>query len=305
VRLLSLLAEAELTVADLVTITGLAQPRVSTHLGKLRDAGLLRDRKSGPFSLYAMAEGVAPSELRAAWTLLRAQASDDVLEGDRLRLSQLLRARAEATSWPDAVAGQMERHYSPGRTWESTARGLLGLLRLGDVLDGGSGDGAVAHLLSAQARSVTCLDRSPRVVEAARQRLVHLPNVRVEEGDLHQLPFAAECFDEVLLWSVLTSTAQPRQVLAEAARVLRPGGRLSVATLDEHQHPEVTAAYHHVHQGFSPATLRRLLRRAGLDVVSCEVTLRERQPPYFQIVHAVAQRPATPRRLSAHPEERS
>src|SRR5256885_61189 len=208
VRLVNLVGQEELTVAELTAITELAQPRVSTHLGKLREAGLLRDRKVGASTFYAVTEETMPPAARALWKLLRSQIQDDVIDSDKKRMQQLVRARDKASSWPDAVAGQMERHYSPGRTWEATARGLIGLLRLGDVLDAGSGDGAIAQLLAARAKSVTCLDRSERVMAAARQRLGREKNVRFTVGDLQDLAFGEAQFDQVLLFNVLTYASQ-------------------------------------------------------------------------------------------------
>lgn len=288
VRLLNLVAQEELTVAELTAITELAQPRVSTHLGKLREAGLLRDRKVGASTYYAASEETMPPAARALWKLLRSQIQDDVIDSDKKRMQQLVRAREKAASWPDAVAGQMERYYSPGRTWEATARGLIGLLRLGDVLDAGSGDGAIAQLLAPRAKSVTCLDRSERVMAAARQRLGRERNVRFTVGDLHDLAFSEGQFDQVLLFNVLTYATQPARVIAEAARVLRPGGDLLVVTLEQHQHEELTAAYQHVNNGFTVPALKKMLQKAGLGVESCVVSSREKREPHFQVITAVA-----------------
>ncbi len=288
VRLLTLVAQEELTVAELTTITELAQPRVSTHLGKLREAGLVRDRKVGASTYYSVNEETMPPAARALWKLLRSQMKDDVLDSDGKRMQQLVRARDKAHSWPDAVAGQMERHYSPGRTWEAAARGLIGLLRLGDVLDAGSGDGAIAQLLAARARSVTCLDRSERVMAAARARLGRERNVRFAVGDIHALAFADERFDHVLLFNVLTYAEQPARVVAEAARVLRRGGDLIVVTLEAHQHEEITAAYQHVNAGFTVPALKKMLLKAGLSVESCAVSSREKREPHFHVITAVA-----------------
>src|SRR5207244_7858172 len=113
----------------------------STHLGKLREAGVLRDRRSGPSTVYSLNDGSMPAEARRVWALLEGEVADAVLEADGARADALVRARECAGAWPDAVAGQMERHYSPGRTWEATARAFLGLIELGDVLDAGSGAG--------------------------------------------------------------------------------------------------------------------------------------------------------------------
>lgn len=291
VRLLNLVAQEELTVAELTAITELAQPRVSTHLGKLREASLVRDRRVGASTYYSVNEETMPAPARALWKLLRAQIQDDVIESDKKRMQQLVRARDRAASWPDTVAGQMERHYSPGRTWEATARGLIGLLRLGDVLDAGSGDGAIAQLLAPRARSVTCVDRSARVMSAARARLGREDNVRFVVADLHALGFAAEQFDHVLLYNVLTYAQAPARALAEVARVLRRGGDLVVVTLAAHQHETITAAYQHVNNGFSVPALRRLLQKAGLAVESCAISSREKREPHFEVITAVAHKP--------------
>jgi ArsR family transcriptional regulator len=185
----------------------------------------------------------------------------------------------------------MERHYSPGRTWEATARGLLAFVQLGDVLDVGSGDGAVAQLLAPRARSICCVDRSERVVDAARARMAGLGNVRSCVADMHALPFTDAAFDQVLHLNTLTYSDRPRLALAEAARVLRPGGTLTVVTLAEHRQAEVTAAYGHCQSGFAPERLRGWLLDSGLAVQSCSITSRERRPPHFEVVTAEATRP--------------
>ena len=291
VRLMALLAEQELTVAELTAITDLGQSRVSTHLGRLREAGILCDRKHGASTFYRMNDGAMPPEARKVWGLVSTDLRDDVLTTDRERCVALVRRRADAalsSRWPDSVAGQMERHYSPGRTWEATARGLLGLVGMGDVLDAGSGDGAIAELLVPHARMVTCLDRSARLIGAARARLGRRRNVRFHSGDMHALPFDAGSFDHVLMLNVLTYAERPPVALAEAARVLRRGGRLALVTLKAHAHLDVTSAYGHVHPGFTAPALRRLLGKAGLTVEHCGVTSRERRPPHFQIISASA-----------------
>jgi SAM-dependent methyltransferase len=288
-RLMALLEQQELSVAELTSITDLGQSRVSTHLGKLKEAGLLRDRPVGPSTFYRMAEAGIPAPALKLWEVLRDQIRDDVLVSDQTRCQALLQARERG--WPDVIAGQMERHYSPGRTWESMARTMLGFVELGDVLDVGCGDGTTAQLVAPQSRSYTGVDVRPRVIEAARQRLQEPPcPVALYVGDMHALPFDGERFDQAFLLHVLTFSETPSKAIAEAARVLRPGGVLALATLAEHGHAETTATYGHVNTGFRPAALRRLLRRAGLDVRSCGVTSRERRAPHFAVVTAFARK---------------
>jgi len=291
VRLLALLAAHELTVAEIVTVTQLAQSSVSTHLGKLREAGLVRDRRAGASTFYATSEAAMPAPARRFWELVRGEVKDALLEGDRDRAARVVRARDRAARWPDTVAGEMERHWSPGRTWESLARAAAGLLSLGDVVDVGSGDGSVAQLLAPRARSWTCVERNERMLEAARERLAKAKNVRFVAGDAAELPFAPGSFDAALMLHVLAQVESPPRACAEVARVLRPGGALVLVTLDAHDHADVTAAYGDVHPGFAPAALRRTLARAGLDVESCEITSRDARPPSFRVVTAFATKP--------------
>jgi SAM-dependent methyltransferase len=296
VRLMALLEHEELTVAELVGITELAQSSVSTHLGKLRDAGLLRDRRSGASTLYALNDSNMPPGAKQVWSLVRGEIKDTVLDGDKGRCAEVLAARERTNAWPDAAAGQMERYYSPGRTWEATARGLFGLIQLGDVLDAGAGDGTMAQLLAPRARSVTCVDRNEKMVEAARARLIKAKNVTVSLGDVHELPFADGSFDHVMLFNILTQAATPQRVVSEASRVLRPGGNVAVVTLASHDHADVSANYRDVHSGFSTPQLRRMLQKAGLVVDACDITCREKRAPHFEIITAFAHK--TPSRVT-------
>lgn len=292
VRLLALLEGQELTVNEICAVTELGQSRVSTHLGKLLRAGLVRDRRAGGSTYYRTTNGEMPAAARKLWSVVSAELDDAQLAADRQRCAAVLQARAKRDArWPDTVAGEMERHYSPGRTWEALARGLIGLANLGDVLDAGAGDGATAQLLAGRTRSITCIDVSETLIDAARVRLAAHPNVRAEVADLHALSFADRSFDQVLLLNVLTHLRAPAQAITEVARVLRPGGRVALVTLAEHEHLDITAGYGHVHPGFRPAAVRRLLEKAGLDVEGCAVTSREKRAPHFEVVTAFATKP--------------
>jgi ArsR family transcriptional regulator len=303
-RLAYLLGKNELTVAEITKITQLPQSRVSTHLGKLRDAGVLRDRREGALAYYAMNESNAPASVHKLWALLGRELSEPLLHSDQERCQAVLRTRHGGASWPETVAGQMERHYSPGRTWEATAIGMLGLLHLGDVLDAGSGDGTIASLLAPRSRRVTCLDISPKVLQACRKRLQGLANVDFVLGDVQTLRFADASFDQVLLLNLLTYATDPARALAEAARVLRPGGDLVVTTLAAHEQGDVTAGYGHVRAGFRAPALREWLTEAGLVVDRCEVTSRERRPPHFAVVSAFARKAASRTSATISPAEK-
>jgi ArsR family transcriptional regulator len=169
--------------------------------------------------------------------------------------------------------------------------GMAALLRLGDVLDVGSGDGAAAAYLAPYSRSLVCVDISPRMIEAACERLAAYPHARALVADVEELPFRASSFDSALVFHTLAYAERPQRALEECARVLRPGGRLVILSLDKHDQPEVTAPYGERHTGFAPRTLRSLLSRAGLDVASSDVACRENKKPHFQVVLAVAEKP--------------
>jgi DNA-binding transcriptional ArsR family regulator len=291
VRLMALLAPDEMTVAEIVAVTQLGQSSVSTHLGKLREAGLVRDRKAGASTYYALNEEGMPASARKVWDLVRDEVRDSMLLDDRERAHRVIQGRERASGWPDAFAGEMERHWSPGRTWESLARTMVGLIRLGDVVDVGSGDGTVAHFLSSRARSWTCVDRSERVLKAARERLGRSKHTRFVLGDAQALPLRDNSFDVLLMLHVLTQVESPSRACSEAARVLRSGGLFVAVTLDMHDHAETTAAYGDVHAGFAPTALRRMMTRAKLEVSTCDVTSRDAGPPHFRVVTAFASKP--------------
>lgn len=291
VRLLALLEREELTVAELSAITRLAQPRVSTHLAKLKEAALVRDRRAGVSAYYRFDhEGLEPAEARL-WEALRDSADDPLLRQDAERLPAVLATRAADENWADSVAGDMERHYSPGRTWEALARATLPLLAPGDVLDVASGDGVLAELLAPHARRYVCVDSSARVVGAARERLRRHRHVEVMAGDMQSLPQADASFDLVLLMHALTYADRPALAIAEAARVLRRGGRLVAACLGKHEHRATVTPYGHVNLGFTPRDLRRHAEKAGLEVVVCGAVTRERRPPHFEVVSLLARKP--------------
>jgi len=288
-RLLALLEREELTVAELAGVLRLAQPRVSTHLAKLKDAGLVRDRRAG-VSAYYRCNSELDAKSAALLGALRANVSDALIADDLRRLPTILAQRARAEGWADSVAGDMERHYSPGRTWEALARALTGLVEVGEVLDVASGDGVLAELLAPHAAAIVCVDASERVVSAARARLKPFRNVEVQLGDMHALELGARRFDLVLLMHALTYSEQPAKVIGEAARMLKPGGRLLATTLGRHAHRAAVEPFDHRNLGFRAEELREFAQAAGLKVIACERVTRERRPPHFEVLSLLAKK---------------
>jgi ArsR family transcriptional regulator len=128
-------------------------------------------------------------------------------------------------------------------------------------------------------------------VTVARERLARFPNVEVMQGDMHTLAFPDASFDRVLMMHTLTYAADPASALAEGTRVLRRGGTLLATTLNRHAHRDTLETYGHANQGFAPSHLTKLARSAGLSVVSCAISTREKRPPHYEVIALLAQRP--------------
>ena len=288
VRLLHLLSEQELTVAELTEITGLAQSRVSTHLAKLKELHLIHDRRAGVSAFYSFSVNQLAQREQALWQATNDGLEDSLLQQDQQTLELVLARRNRDESWADSVAGEMRRHYSPGRTFEATSRAMLELLQLGDVIDIASGDGTLAEILAPRVKSLRCLDISEKVIAAGEQRLAAHPHVQFQLGDMHALPCDDASADQVLLLHALTYTQNAAGVATEAARVLRPNGQVLVATLKDHSHKQVVEPFGHMNNGFSEAQLTELFEAAGLTVKLCEVTSREARSPQFEVITLLA-----------------
>lgn len=291
-RLCALLRSRELCVADLVRVTGIAQSRVSTHLGRLREAGFVHDRKNGTQCFYTLAEDALSATAHAVLNDAAAS-TDPTLVGDQRRLSELDAERLGGL--PESAVDDLLRDYSPGRTWQSLAAGIAGLLDLGDVLDAGAGDGAAAAAIAPYCRSLTCIDLNARMVELATARLAKFAHACTAIADVHALPFENDTFDSVLLFHTLTYAIEPAKAVSECARVLKPGGRLVLLCLDKHEQREITARYGELHSGFSPEDLCGLLSKAGLGVRTARVVSREAKKPHLEVVLAVAEKNMNPR----------
>ena len=289
IRLILLLNQKELSVAELSEITHLAQPRVSTHLSHLRKNKLVIVRKQGVSAYYRFNAELLNAEYGDFLNMIQSHYQNNpLIEEDNQRLNDVMNAHAQSNKWVDAVAGDMERHYSPGRTWEATTRVVAKLASLGSVLDIGSGDGVLAELMSQQCEHYTCADNNAKAIEAAKNRLKSANNVSFTTCDMHQLPFESNQFDCVMLLHVLTYSLHPEMAIKEALRVLKPGGRLLISTLFKHKHQEVKEVYGHLNLGFDTQELVQFCESGGSKTCTASITSQEQKTPNFKIITASA-----------------
>ena len=285
IRLILLLQQQELTVAELAEITRLAQPRVSTHLSYLKKYNLVQVRKQGVSSFYRLNNDQIEQQFVGLLELVQSHYADNpLIAQDNQQMKVVMSDQAASNQWVDTVAGDMERHYSPGRTWEATARVIAKLINLGHVLDLGSGDAVLAELLAKNAEHYTCVDNNAKAIEAAKARLKHLNNVQFNQCDIHQLPFADNQFDCVLMLHVLTYSTDPEMVIKQAFNVIKPGGHLLISTLDQHKHESVLADYGHKNLGFGPKQLKQWCQAAGFNHINASISSQEQRKPHFKII---------------------
>lgn len=268
-RVLALCAHAELTVTELTQILGQSQPRVSRHLKLLVEAGLLDRFREGTWAFYRMSESQACATLgRTIVDLIPEDDATITRDLERLEAVQTARAQQAAEYFRDNAA-RWDQIRSLHIDDAEIERAMLTLLKpdnVGALLDIGTGTGRMLIVYGAQATRAVGIDLSREMLSVARVNLERagLRNCQVRLGDMYQLPVANESFDSVTIHQVLHYADAPAEVIAEAARALRPGGRLIVADFIPHREEALREEHAHRRLGFSDAEIAGWLRRAQL-----------------------------------------
>ena len=285
-RLLNLLRKGELAVGEVQEIVNMGQSRISTQLAQLKDVGLVADRRAGRRSYYSLA-GTAPLEL-VKQVLDSAELPPEFKADDAGYLALIERRKRESRAYFDRVAAAFGEQVLPGRTWEGLSRGLLRLAPRQRYVDLGIGDGMLTLMLAEVAESVTAVDLSPEMLGQleSRARAKNIDNIEGVEGDIEDLPLDDGLFDIAVLSQALHHAIDPAQCLAEARRVLKPGGKLLLLDLLAHGEGWVRDRLQHRHLGFTEGDLRRLVTEAGFEGVAIERAARDPQPPHFMTLLA-------------------
>lgn len=274
-RIVALLRVMELSVGELAQVLGQSQPRVSRHVKILADAGLAERRREGSWVFLALGDARRVAPLFAATD---AWDGDDArwAEGDLARLDAVRSERsAAAERYFEGHAAEWDAirslHVSEDEVEAAIGR-ALGEGGLGRLVDIGTGTGRMLELLGPRADSAIGIDRSPEMLRFARSKLAvaghadpAVARAELRQGDMYALPLADRSADVVVLHQVLHYAQQPGAAVAEAARLLGPGGRLLIADFAPHELEELRDSAAHARLGFSDQQMAEWLGAAGLE----------------------------------------
>jgi ArsR family transcriptional regulator len=305
-RILRVLQTERLNVGELTAIVGIAQSGVSRHLGLLKEAGLVLEQREGGFTYFQAAPPESTNGAAALQPFLQSHfeafGRTPAGRADAARLEEVRRVRKEnfdAHDGPDTKARQLV----PGRSWAAWARAIGHLLPPVRVADLGCGEGYLTIEASKWASRVIAIDRSASVLERARglARRRRVRNVIWKQGELEHLPLGDASVEVALLSQALHHASDPAKALAEAVRILVPGGRLLVQDLREHDQAWARERLGDLWLGFTDQHLARLLEQAGLVDVKVSVGSRRTGDPFTVLIASGSkpknQQAATP---SAH-----
>jgi ubiquinone/menaquinone biosynthesis C-methylase UbiE len=288
-RLLLLLQEEELSVAELQQILGMGQSRISSHLAQLKRAGVVGDRRSGKNVYYGGVKPQNGAAERVNEIVLALARELPETSRDRTALKLVLRKRQDkAREYFDELAGKFGRSYVPGRSWQALAHTLITLLPPLTVADLGAGEGTLSQLLAKNARKIIAVDNSPKMVEFGSKlaRKHGLKNLEYRLGDIQDPPIENETVDLAIFSQALHHAIRPERAVGSAYRILKKGGRLVILDLLSHHFEKARELYLDHWLGFSEVQLHQFLEEAGFRDIEVKVVGREKQNPHFQTVLA-------------------
>ncbi|MDQ2919156.1 MAG: metalloregulator ArsR/SmtB family transcription factor [Verrucomicrobiota bacterium] len=290
-RLILLLEQEELSVAELQDIMGMGQSRISSHLAQLKRAGVVADRRAGKNVYYALNQTNGENATRAKVSELTRTLARELPETtrDRTALKVALRKRQDkARSYFDELAGKFGRSYVPGRSWQALAHTLITLLPAQTVADLGAGEGTLSQLLAKTAKKVIAIDNSPKMVEfgAKLAREHGFKNLEYRLGDIEDPPIEKGTMDLAILSQALHHALHPERAIESAHHILKKGGRLVILDLLSHRFERARELYADHWLGFSEVQLHQWLEEVGFKRIEVTVVSREKESPHFQTVFA-------------------
>jgi ArsR family transcriptional regulator len=271
-RILNLLRAMELSVGELAQVLGQSQPRVSRHVRILIEAGLAERRKEGSWVFLSLGpRGRVEPLFQALDHWAQADGEDHWGRADAARLTAVRADRAAAAERYFAARAkdwdQIRSLHIAESDVEAAVRRALADRPLGRLVDVGTGTGRMLELFGGDAEHALGIDRSPEMLRLARAKLAEagLAGADLRQGDMYALPLAAASANTVIIHQVLHYAQQPSAAIAEAARLLGPGGRLLIVDFAPHEREELRTTDAHLRLGFADETMLAYLAAAGLD----------------------------------------
>lgn len=293
VRILRLLSREELAVTEIQDILEMGQSRVSSHLALLRGADLVIDRRDGKKTFYSLHPELPAGVTAILDAAFEAISKETDIKADAKALARIVDKRRHATEeYFNTVAGRLGKNHCPGRSWEALGHMLFRLVPRVRIADLGAGEGVISQLLARNAEFVHAIDNSPKMVEFGKKLAEQhgIRNLEYKLGDLESVPLADASVDIALLSQALHHAPHPDKALAEAHRILKPGGRIAILDLKKHNFEKARELYHDYWLGFSENALADMLAKAGFKNGSVEVVAREAEEPHFETILAVAEK---------------
>lgn len=274
-RLLILLSQGDLTVSDLTDILGQSQPRISRHLKLLSDAGLIERYQEGAWAYFRMISEGRSAEITRQIIIAIAQ-DDQVLQHDFDRLNAVKQARAgKAQEYFSLNAHQWEeirKHHVPETRVEAAICDLIGTRPIHTLLDLGTGTGRILELLKDQYSRGLGVDASRDMLAIARTKLdgANIKHASVRQGDIFNLALERQSFDLIVIHQVLHFLHDPQPAIAEAARMLSPGGRMVIVDFAPHELEYLREDFAHARLGFDENIMSGWMEQKGLEVEKVE-----------------------------------
>src|SRR4029434_5401546 len=275
-RLILLLEQEELSVAELQDVLGMGQSRISSHLAQLKRAGGVEDRRGGKSVYYGLTNGQTLDPQRARVSeLTRALAREmPETQRDRSALKVVLRKRQDkAREYFDQLAGRFRRSYCPGRSWQALTHTMIALLPPLTVADLGAGEGTLSQLLAKTAHKVIAIDNAPKMVEFGSElaKKHGFKNLEYRLGDIEDPPIAKNSVDLAILSQALHHAIHPQRAVSAARRILKRSGRLVILDLLSHRFERARELYADHWLGFSEVRLHQLLEKSGFRDIEVSV----------------------------------
>ncbi len=279
-RIIRLVKQYPLNVSELTEILGLAQSGISRHLGQLKKAGLIKERREGMCNYYyPLSMNESDDEVAAFIAYLDSRLDMPDTNADHIRLMEIIKRRESGTR------GLNERLLEPGQSWQVWSKTLALLLPGYTVADFGCGDGILSIEMARFATSVISIDRNSKAIAQTEKLIARsgATNITLLQESLEKTSIEPASIDIVFFSQSLHHLDDPVSGLTEAARVLVKGGRILIMELAEHKESWVREKLGHVHLGFDLSTLEASVKKAGFNI-TCSEKISSGDSDLFQVI---------------------